>query len=122
MTRLTARADIERLPYWAEDVLQGIAFWIGHRRTYYRYHPLTEGAITAELCNLLNAKLRNGEQLTCEVMYRKLIKKTGTKWGDERVDLLIEQSRNCVSSKDGDHNPVAVIEVTAWLIWMGWVR
>jgi hypothetical protein len=52
-----ARRGKKNMPPWAENVLQGIAYWIGHRRALYLHHYLTEGAIVAELANLMGAHL-----------------------------------------------------------------
>jgi hypothetical protein len=96
------RATKDRIPAWAEQALQGITFWIGHRRALYRHYPLLEGAINAELCNLINSNLGDGEYLHCEVKYRNIVasRKLDSQFNDERVDLLIastpvsEQKRN----------------------------
>jgi hypothetical protein len=54
---------LNRIPAWVDDALQGITFWIGHRRAMYRHSDLTEGAIVAELKNLINHGLvRDGGQ------------------------------------------------------------
>lgn len=67
------------MPPWAENVLQGIAYWIGHRRALYLHHYLTEGAIVAELANLMGAHLYDvdhGRQyLYCEIAYRNIAKR-----------------------------------------------
>jgi len=61
-------------PFWAKRALQGIAFWIAHRRCFYRQHPLTEGALVAEICNLINANLRDRDlTLDCEVQVSKFL-------------------------------------------------
>ncbi|WP_299776852.1 hypothetical protein [uncultured Roseobacter sp.] len=54
-------------PRWAEKALQGIAFWIGHRRSIYEGYDLSEGAIVAEICNIVYAHLSDGQILRCEV-------------------------------------------------------
>ena len=38
---------------WMEATLQGLAFWIGHRRAFFRHYPLPEEALVAEDCNFL---------------------------------------------------------------------
>jgi len=47
----------EKRPIWAIRALQGVTFWIGHRRCLYKQYPLAEGALVAELCNLFVADL-----------------------------------------------------------------
>ena len=62
----------ERLPC-LETALQGVAFWIGHRQSLFRGYPLSEGALVAEACNLIQANLRHGLVLLPERMYRRLV-------------------------------------------------
>ena len=59
-------------PQWLEDAIQGLAFWIGHRRAMFRYHPLSEGALVAELCNLIQVNLGDQECLHPEVPYSRI--------------------------------------------------
>ena len=68
-----ANATTEEAPLWLRRAMLGVCFWVGHRRALYRRHPLTEGAIVAELCNLINANLPSKLNLLCEVPYSKLI-------------------------------------------------
>src|SRR5450759_1842594 len=51
------RDSLEDVPDWARQALQGVTYWMGHRRCFYRNHPLTEGALVAEICNLVHANL-----------------------------------------------------------------
>ena len=84
----------ERLPErpaWADKALQGLAFWIGHRRTLYRHHPLSEGALVAEACNLICPSPESGKLLLCEEQYSRLMPNGG--WPAElgpraRADLI----------------------------------
>lgn len=46
-----------KVPRWALKSLQGITYWIGHRRSLYDQYPLGESAFVAELCNLIYAHL-----------------------------------------------------------------
>ena len=91
-----------RLPGWSEAALQGVAYWIGHRRAYYRHHVLTEGAIVAELCNLMNAHLGEHEQLECERLYRDLLSSASPKaqapWGEDRLDIAIVADRKLLAA------------------------
>ncbi len=61
---------VDALPGWMSDVMQGICYWVGHRRAYYRHHGLVEGAIVGELANLISANIGRDDQLSCEVQYR----------------------------------------------------
>lgn len=65
--------SLEPWPKWAEQALQGLAFWIGHRHALYRHYPLSEGALVAETCNLIHAHLGDGELLLCEQQYKRLV-------------------------------------------------
>jgi hypothetical protein len=59
---------------WLEHALQGLAFWIGHRHSFFNSYHLTEGALVAEACNLIQANLPK-HQLTLlpECMYKNLV-------------------------------------------------
>jgi hypothetical protein len=105
-------ASFEPLPSWTSGALQGLAFWIGHRHSLYRHYPLAEGAIVAELCNLIHANLSSGEMLLCEQPYRSLVAAVG-KWPTAirpgaRVDLVVADRG---SSKDEQPRAKFVIEV-----------
>jgi hypothetical protein len=104
--------SVEPLPAWTSGALQGLAFWIGHRHSLYRHYPLTEGAIVAELCNLIHSNLSSDEMLLCEQPYRSLIAADG-KWPTAirpgaRVDLVVA---NRGRSKDEPPRAKFVIEV-----------
>ena len=58
---------------WLEHALQGLAFWIGHRHSLFRGYPLTEGALVAEACNLIQANLPHELVLLPECMYSNLV-------------------------------------------------
>lgn len=58
---------------WLEHALQGLAFWIGHRHSLFKDYPLSEGALVAEACNLIQANLPNDLILMPECMYRNLV-------------------------------------------------
>jgi hypothetical protein len=76
-------------PKWAEHALQGVSFWIGHRRTMFPGYPLSEGALVAELCNLIHAHLPDNQTLRCEVMYSKLLERRET----DSKSVLTERAR-----------------------------
>jgi len=81
----------EKLPAWSDRALQGLVFWIGHRRSLYPHHKLGESALVAELCNLASANLETGKTVSCEVHYQDMVP-TGKKLnglGDARADLVI---------------------------------
>ena len=84
--------NLEQWPAWAEEALQGLAFWIGHRHALYRHYPLSEGALVAETCNLIHNHLKGDELLLCEQPYRRLVprgmeaKGLGAK---SRADLVV---------------------------------
>jgi len=63
------------LPNWIFPPLQGITFWVSHRRTIYPKYPLGESALIAELCNLTQTHLPNDHELKCEVSYKSLSNK-----------------------------------------------
>jgi hypothetical protein len=55
LQKLTEMAStVNKIPGCADDAMQGISFWSGHRRSRYRRSDLTERAIVAELKNLIN--------------------------------------------------------------------
>lgn len=83
-------------PTWAEKALQGVTFWMGHRHSLYRDYPLSEGAIIAELCNIIFANLGHDYSLACEVKYSE-ISKMGSNCPYKpgaRVDLFVSEKAN----------------------------
>jgi hypothetical protein len=85
-------------PAWATLALQGLSYWIGHRQSLYGSYPLSEGALVAELCNLISANLPHTERLECEVMYSTLLNETSPPEGvlteKSRADLVIRRAIN----------------------------
>jgi hypothetical protein len=81
------------LPDWVKPALQGVVFWIGHRRSFYRHHPLTEGALVAEICNLISAHLSDNDRLTCEVQYSKLLPEIPKPKNINESELITEKAR-----------------------------
>lgn len=79
-------------PQWLRQSLQGLSFWVGHRRSIYSAYELSEGALVAEFCNLLHAHLPERYRLKCEELYKKFLP-TGVTWKDvgpkARVDLSV---------------------------------
>lgn len=82
-------------PEFLERALQGLAFWVGHRRAYYHSYPLTEAALVAEACNLIQANLGTNQILRPEVMYQRLADISDTDIGNlARADLVILDSQS----------------------------
>lgn len=98
-------------PIWVQRALQGVTFWIGHRRCLYRDYPLTEGALVAEICNLIYANLPRDLILNCEVQYTNLLE------GKPKPDILMRRARADLviaeKAHDKSDDPVAkfIIEV-----------
>ena len=77
-------------PPWFRKALQGLAFWVGHRCSIYEAWELSEGALVAELCNLIHAHLGDADKLRCEEPYTKFLKQSYPHIGDKaRVDLSV---------------------------------
>lgn len=77
---------------WLEHALQGLAFWIGHRHSLFKDYPLSEGALVAEACNLIQANLPHELVLMPECMYKNLVSKGSTVQGIgtlARADLVL---------------------------------
>jgi hypothetical protein len=103
------RPTLPSLPRWAQPALQGLAFWIGHRRALYSDHPLAEAALVAELCNLIHAHLpRKERQLRCEVQYSELKVKSAVMGPFARMDLLISARP---TPQNDQFTPLIAIEV-----------
>lgn len=77
---------------WLEHALQGLAFWIGHRHSLFKNYPLSEGALVAEACNLIQANLPHELILMPECMYKNLVSAGSTVQGVgalARADLVL---------------------------------
>lgn len=101
---------LKNWPLWAQRSLQGLTYWMGHRRCLYRHYPLSEGALVAEMCNLIHANLPDSLMLTCEVQYEKLLPGTaqpGILTHRARADLVILRK----ASNGSDPQPKFIIEV-----------
>lgn len=81
--------ELKPLPNWMRPALQGVVYWIGHRRQFFRGHPLGEASIVAEVCNLIQANLhdKRARKLVCEVMFSELLP------GKEEQSVLTERAR-----------------------------
>ena len=65
--------EMPQRPVFLERALQGLAFWMGHRRSLFRHYPLPEGAMVAETCNLIQANLSDTLRLQPECQYKNLL-------------------------------------------------
>jgi hypothetical protein len=77
---------------------------MGHRRCLYRDYPLSEGALVAEVCNLIYANLPQDLQLLCEVQYSSFIGHNQLPEilrGRIRADLVVAER-----PEDDDTDPV----------------
>ncbi len=74
-------------PYWG-PVLQGVSHWIAYKKQYFDGHLLLEGAIIAEVTQLLSSKLDNSLRLNCEIMYKDIFEQLSSQ---KRCDLVIYQ-------------------------------
>ena len=102
---------LEETPKWANRALQGITYWIGHRRMIYGQYPLGESALVAEICNIIYANLPEYLTLRCEVQYTELL--GGNPHPNEltqraRADLVVAAK---VKGKREGAEPKFVIEV-----------
>lgn len=90
-------SKLDEVPIWLKQALRGVVCWIGHRRCLYRHYPLTEGAIVAELCNLIAANLPSDMRLHCEEMYRDLDVPADSEITKQaRTDLTIRDTNKSV--------------------------
>ncbi len=108
-------ATNKKLPKWAEAAFQGLAFWIGHRRAYYRHHDLGESAVVGELCNLINANMESTEYLHCEVQYADLLARRASKRPlGTRADLVVggkeKWDARCVIEVKRSSSPTGLID------------
>ncbi len=95
------------LPLWVRRALQGVAYWIGHRRCLYKGYPLSEGALVAEVCNLIFANLPKDYGLRCEVQYSTFGERHNNAKRD-RADLVVYKKASSGKEKS---TPKFIIEV-----------
>jgi hypothetical protein len=104
--------DLPGIPRWLERALQGLTFWVGHRRYLYGGYPLGESAFVAELCNLIYTHLPDAYVLKCEVQYTELVAagavETNVLTARARADIVIAEK---VDGKREGAIPRFVIEV-----------
>jgi hypothetical protein len=99
------------MPFWIERALQGVTYWMGHRRCLCRDYPLSEGALVAEVCNLIYANLPKDLKLLCEVQYSKLVERDRMPQilqGRTRADLVVAEKAERTAE---DGVPKFIIEV-----------
>ena len=90
---------------WLVRALQGLAFWIGHRRSLYRGYPLSEGSLVAEACNLIFTNLSDDLTLIPECLYRNLVISASAIPGLgelSRADLVICSADAKVIGREGN--------------------
>jgi hypothetical protein len=59
-------------PVYYASVLQALTHWISYKREYFRNHLLPEGALVAELTQLLSAKVPSEYRVYCETLYNEI--------------------------------------------------
>jgi hypothetical protein len=91
-------------PRFLETALQGLAFWIGHRQSLFWSYPLTEGALVAEMCNLIQANLSDTLSLWPEYLYRNLVpgNRRNAFEALTRADLVIALKQDGVRDRRAD--------------------
>lgn len=85
-------SKLPKPPDWLITAMQGLAFWMGHRQALFRFYPLTEGALVAEACNLIQANLPSDMILLPECMYKNIVSPGANLigvTGQSRVDLVV---------------------------------
>lgn len=96
--------------HWGPS-LQALAYWIAYKQQYYANSLLPEGAIVAELTQLLSSNIDNSMRVECEKMYKEI---DNTITHGERVDIIIG-TKGTLADKKGSkiskENIHEVIEV-----------
>lgn len=64
--------QVSEIPHWLRSALKGTLCWIGWRRCFYKMHNLVEGAIVAEVCNIIAANMHDNQRLICEKLYKEI--------------------------------------------------
>lgn len=77
---------MKQVPQYWSPVLQALAHWIAYKKQYYHGHLLSEGAIVAELTQLLSAKIDTNFKIQCERMYKDFVRSLNDQ---TRVDIVI---------------------------------
>ena len=103
---------VTKIPKWMDRSLQGITYWIGHRRALYSGYALGEAALVAELCNMIYTHLDRDQVLRCEVRFEELLNKEATETGiltsRARADIVVSRK---LEGRRRDPQPGFVVEV-----------
>ncbi len=99
----------EELPEWSGKVLQGLAYWIGYQKQYFKNYPIREGEMVGETLKLLSSKLDSHYRLDAEVTLKKLCADWNKK--KERVDIVISEKAKKKEDFDYRSGMHYVIEV-----------
>jgi len=95
----------ESLPNWANEVFQGLVYWIGYKQQLYNHYPIREGEIVGETLSLLSSKIDNVFRINAEVMYKHIVKD----WdNNQRADIVISKKNKNFDYKE---HALFVIEV-----------
>jgi hypothetical protein len=108
---------MDRLPNYVESAVQGLAFWIGHRRCIYPDYDLGEAALVAELANLMQLRLPNDQRLMCEVHHHRFLPTSYLAESlsrSTRADLVVGAYVDGRHKESSKVKPQAVIEVKRW--------
>ncbi|PMM31990.1 hypothetical protein BCT55_03110 [Vibrio splendidus] len=93
-------------PYWSDDSLVGLCYWLGYQYSYYPHYHYREAAVVGEFSKLVNAHLKYNDCLVSEVLFSILGVPNMTK---KRLDLVVIDGNQ--TSKPTPTNVKCVIEV-----------
>ncbi|EHN68521.1 hypothetical protein [Aliivibrio fischeri] len=93
-------------PYWSNDSLVGLCYWLGYQYSYYPHYHYREAAIVGEFCKLVNAHLKYNDCLVNEVLFSRLGIPNMSK---KRLDLVIVDGSK--TAKPNANNVKSVVEV-----------
>ena len=81
-------------PDWVEPAMQGVSFWVGYRRSFFRDYSQPEAALVAEMMTLIQANLPEDHSLLAEPMYKYLVAKGNEEeFGQKRADFVVYQGK-----------------------------
>lgn len=96
--------------HWA-SALQALVYWVAYKQQYYSNSLLPEGAIVAELTQLLSSSVDNSIRVECERMYKDI---DSTIEDGGRADIIIgakgklKDKKGSKVSKDDIHEVIEV--------------
>src|SRR4030042_2856517 len=93
--------------HWA-PALQALAYWIAYKQQYYSNSLLPEGAIVAELTQLLSSNIDNTLRVECEKMYKEI---DSTIEDGGRADIIIGAKGNLKDKKGSKISKETIHEV-----------